>query len=169
MSKAQLHKRLSDYQVTAILEKYQTGTIKAKQARAYLGVSKSQFYRLVTDYQKNPKQFTVAYSRHTPNNGTKVKIKTNILKELKIEKEIIIDNPNVPTNHYNYSYIQKLIKEKYDQDISVPTVIKIARGNGYYKPKRKKQNTHTRQVLTNCIGELVQHDSSHHFGVYPIY
>ena len=162
MSKTQLHKRLSDYQVTAVLEKYQTGTIKAKQAQTYLSVSKSQFYKWVVRYKKNQKQFTIVYSRHTPNNGTKVKIKTNILHELKVEKEIIIDNPNVPTNHYNYSYIQKLIKEKYDQDISVPTVIKIARNNGYYKPKRKKQNTHTRQVLANCIGELVQHDSSHH-------
>ena len=118
MSKTQIHKRLSDYQVGEILKKYQAGTIKAKQAQSYLVVSKSQFYKWVVRYKKNQKQFTIVYSRHTPNNGTKVKIKTNILHELKVEKEIIIDNPNVPTNHYNYSYIQKLIKEKYDQDIS---------------------------------------------------
>ncbi len=99
MSKDQIHKRLSDYQVTLILEKYQAGTIKAKQAQTYLYVSKSQFYKWVVRYKKNPKQFTVAYSRHFPNNGAKVKIKINILKELKIEKEIIIDNPLVPTKH----------------------------------------------------------------------
>ena len=118
MSKDQIHKRLSDYQVTSILEKYQAGTIKAKQAQTYLSVSKSQFYKWVVRYKKSPKQFTIAYARHTPNNGTKVKVTTNILKELKTEKEIIIDNPNVPTKHYNYSYIQRLVKEKYNQNVS---------------------------------------------------
>lgn len=162
MSKAQIHKRLSNYQVSEILKKYRQGIIQAKQARTYLGVSKSQFYRLVAEYEGNSNTFTIAYTRHTPNNQMKIEVKEHILAELKIEKEKIIDNPAVPTKHYNYSYIQKFVKEKYDHTISVPTVIKLAKQYGYYKPKRKKENTHTRQVLTSCIGELIQHDSSHH-------
>ncbi len=162
MGTIQLHKRLSDYQVTEILRKYREGTIPAKQARTYLNVSKSQFYRLVDKYEDNPTTFTIAYTRHTPNNCMKIEVKEKVLAELKIEKQKIIDNPAVPTKHYNYSYIQKLLKQNYEQDISVPTIIRLAKEHGYYKPKRKKENRHTRQVLTNCIGELIQHDSSYH-------
>ena len=162
MSKSQIHKRLTNYQVVEILKKYEEGTIKAKQARTYLEVSKSQFYRLAEEHEKDGGEFTIAYSRHVANHQMKREVKERVIAELKVEKEKIIDNLDVPTSNYNYSYIQKLLKKNHNQDISVPTIIKLAKEHGYYKPKRKKENTHTRQVLTNCIGELVQHDSSHH-------
>ena len=40
-------------------------------------------------------------------------------------------------------------------------IIKIAKKKGYYIPKPDKKN-HDRNVNTNYIGELVQHDTTHH-------
>ena len=50
MRKQQIHKRLSTDQVRAILNKYTTGELKAKEAITYLEVSKSRFYQLVEHY-----------------------------------------------------------------------------------------------------------------------
>ncbi|MCL4418223.1 MAG: hypothetical protein M1365_16315, partial [Actinobacteria bacterium] len=44
---------------------------------------------------------------------------------------------------------------------SLPTIIDRAKRFGFYD-KKKKGKAHERQVLTNYIGELLQHDSSHH-------
>lgn len=53
MVKLQLHHRLSDYQVKDILCKYLKKDIKAKQARAYLSLGKSQFFDLVKKYKSH--------------------------------------------------------------------------------------------------------------------
>lgn len=47
------------------------------------------------------------------------------------------------------------------RDKYVPTIIDRAKKGGFYlsRPKRK---AHDREVLTNYVGELIQHDSYHH-------
>ena len=45
--------------------------------------------------------------------------------------------------------------------VSVPTIISRARKYGFYR-KRKKTKAHDQEVITNYVGELVQHDSSYH-------
>ena len=87
-------------------------------------------------------------------------IERNIVKELKIEKDLI-KNKDVPIKWYNYSYIKDLLEQKYSQKVSLPTIIDRAKRNNFYflKPKRK---AHDREVITNYPGELIQHDSSHH-------
>lgn len=162
MGKVQLQKRLTNYQVKDILGKYVRGEIQAKQAYRYLALGRTRFYQLVTKYQTNPLTFNVAYRRHTANNRLNARVKANILVELKVEKEQIIDNPNVPTKHYNYSYVKELVRDKYKKTASLSTIIKVAKDNNFYKPKRKRAKVHDRQVLTRFVGELVQHDSSHH-------
>lgn len=160
--KLQLHKRFTKEQVESILAKYEVKQIKAKEACRYLGISKSRFFEIATTYQKDNHSFPLIYSRTTPNNRVRETVKKHVLDELSFEKEKIIDNPNVPTNRYNYSYIRELILEKYQENVSLPTIIALAKEHDFWKPKRKKQHTHTRQVLTNFVGELIQHDSSHH-------
>ena len=161
MSKSQLHKRLTDEQARNILSDYQSGKTRAKEAIRLLGVGRTRFYQLAAEYEDNKENFTLVYKRDSINRKLDEKIEENILAELKTEKEKIIDNPNVPTNRYNYSYIKDHLKEKYDQDVSVPTIISRARSNGYWKEKPKKK-IHDREVITNYVGELIQHDSSHH-------
>jgi len=161
MSKEQLHKRFTDDQVRAILAKYMAGELRAKDAINYLEVSRRWFYELVHRYENDAAEFSIQYARDTPTNTIDPKIETNILKELALEKKKIIDNPNVPTKRYNYSYIQSLVRRKYQQQVSVPTIINRAKQHGYWKPKPPKK-IHDREVLTNYAGELIQHDSSHH-------
>jgi len=87
-------------------------------------------------------------------------IEKNIVKALEIEKSLI-ENKEIPIRYYNYSYIKDLLKQKYNQRVSLPTIIDRAKRNHFYflRPKRK---AHEKEVITNYPGELIQHDSSHH-------
>ncbi len=161
MPKPQLHKRLTTDQVKTIIQKYLNHEMKAKEAFVYLGVSRPRFYELLGEYRKNPKEFSIDYMRGSPTRRIDADIEAHILKELKTEKETIIDNPDVPVRRYNYSYIQTLLMEKYGDQVSVPTIIARAREQGYWK-ERPPKKVHDREMLTNFTGELVQHDSSHH-------
>jgi hypothetical protein len=161
MNKQQLHKRLTSEQARNILAKYQSGELKAKEAINYLEISRSRFYVLYNKYESDPSIFSIEYCRETINRRISQEAEDRILSELKIEKEKIIDNPAVPTKIYNYSYIQNLLKQKHGIKVSVPTVINRAKENGFYKAKPPKK-IHDREVITNYVGELCQHDSSHH-------
>lgn len=157
----QLHKRLSDNQVKAILHKHAHKEISAKEAAAYLNIGRTRFYQLVEAYAGDARGFSVRYERTTPTRKLDPSIEANILKELKTEKEKIIDNPAVATKHYNYSYIRQLLNEEHHQDAALSTIIVRAKEHGYWKPKPSKK-IHDREVITNFAGELIQHDSSHH-------
>ncbi|MEK7202865.1 MAG: hypothetical protein AAB653_00930 [Patescibacteria group bacterium] len=104
MNKSQLHKRLTSEQVKNIIAKYQSGDLRAKDAINYLEIGRTRFYQLVAQYNDDPTAFAINYSRKTPNNRISQEVESHILSELKTEKEKIIDNPDVPTKHYNYSY-----------------------------------------------------------------
>lgn len=161
MAKRQLHKKFTNEQVKAILEKYASKEIRAKDAIGYLEVSRSHFYELVGKYHQDPDGFSIEYSRQKPTRRIDSAVEKNILKELKYEKVNLIDNPDVPTRWYNYSYIRQLLDDKYDQSVSVPTIINRAKKHGYWKAKPPKK-THDREVITNYPGELIQHDTSYH-------
>lgn len=161
MGKNQLHKRLNEYQVRDILQKYLNGMIGAKQACIYLGVGRTRFYELVATFKMGKEDPIVRYARHTPNNRLSTDVTSHILKELQIEKKIVT-NPSIPTKRYNYSYVRGILEDKYGNPPSLSTIIAVAKKHGYYKPKVKHENKHDRQVITNFVGELVQHDSSHH-------
>ena len=157
----QLHKRFVKEQVEDIVRKYITKTLRAKEACRYLGIGRTRLHELVTQYRLE-KTVNITYKRTTPTRVVKDSIQEHILTELLFEKEKIIDNPLVPTKRYNYSYIKNLLLEKYEEKVSLPTIISLAKANDFWKAKRKREQIHTRQVLTNFVGELVQHDSSHH-------
>lgn len=161
MAKQQVHKRLSDDQVKAILDKYLVHELKAKEAMRYLGVGRTRLFQLAGAYAGNKKDFSIVYKRKEPTRCIEPAIEKNIMKELKLEKIKIIDDPNVPVTRYNYSYVQNLLKEKYGQTVSVPTIIARAKSQGFWKEKPPKK-VHDREVITNYVGELIQHDSSHH-------
>ena len=158
---SQLHKRLSDDQVKAILNKHTNKEISAKEAIQYLEVGRTRFYQLLHAYENDPRTFSIQYDRLKPTRSLAPDIEANILKELKTEKEKIIDNPHVATTHYNYSYIRQLLNEEHHQDAALSTIIARARAHNYWKPKPPKK-IHDREVITNFVGELIQHDSSFH-------
>jgi len=159
MSK-QLHKNFTDGQVKSFLKSYLDKEIKMNYILQMLKIKRSRFFELLAKYRKDPGSFSIQYERKTINRKIDPDIEKNIVKELKLEKDLI-KAKDVPIKYYNYSYIKDLLEQKYNQRVSLSTIINRAKGNGFYltKPKRK---VHDREVITNYPGELIQHDSSHH-------
>ena len=156
----QIHKKLSTEQVITILENYLSKAIDLNTALEYLGIQKSRFYELLKSYKQDPNSFSIEYKRRKPTRKIPPYAEELIIKLLKKEKQII-ENKNNPVRTYNYSYIKDVLKEDYNIDVSVPTIIDRAKKYGYYHKTKIKQ-IHDREVLTNMIGELIQHDASHH-------
>jgi len=156
----QLHKKFTDYQIKELITRYLKKKIARKYIQEILGIKKTRFFALVKRLKDDPKNFSISYSRRIPTRKMDPDIEKNIVKELKIEKDLI-QNKDIPIKWYNYSYIKDLLEQKYGQKISLPTIIDRAKRNNFYfsKPERK---AHDREILTNYPGELIQHDSSHH-------
>ena len=156
----QLHKRFTTDQVKALLEKYETKGVELLYILNILDISKRRFFKLLKKYREDKNNFSIDYKRGSPNNKIDKNIEENIIAELKIEKDLI-DLKDNPIKDYNYSYIKDRLKGKYKSKVSLPTIIDRAKKGGFYINKPKKK-AHEREVVTNYVGELVQHDSSHH-------
>ena len=156
----QLHKKFTDDQIKELITRYLKKKIARKYIQEILGIKKTRFFALVKRLKADPENFSISYSRRMPTRKINPDIEKNILKELKIEKDLI-KNKDIPIKWYNYSYIKDLLKQKYGQKVSLPTIIDRAKKNNFYfsKPERK---AHDKEILTNYPGELIQHDSSHH-------
>ena len=130
----QLHNRLSDEQVSAILNKYLKREVNASHAGDMLGLSRSQFFEWVKRYKEGGLDFSVGYSRTGHNHKIDDSLEKAILKELKVEKALI-DDPSMPVRWYNYSFIRDQLKKKHKRNVSLPTIIDRAKkgaftGNG---------------------------------------
>lgn len=161
MPKQQLHKRLTLEQVTAIIEHYLAKEISLASALENLGVKKVRFFKLLQRYRADPDAFTIIPPQKT-NQHRRIgqPLEAIILTELKKEKQLI-DNKAITIRHYNYSSVRDDIIAKHKLTVSVPTIISRAKDFGFYLPQREKK-VHDREVITNFVGELIQHDSSHH-------
>ena len=159
MSK-QLHKNFTDNQVKSLLKSYLDKEIKMNYILQMLRIKRSRFFELLAKYRKDPDNFSIQYERKTINRKINPDIEKNIVKELMVEKDLI-KNKDISIKWYNYSYIKYLLEQKYNQKVSLPTIIDRAKRYNYYfsKPKRK---AHDQVVITNYPGELIQHDSSSH-------
>ena len=161
---AQLHKKFADSQIKELMERYLKKEIERKYIQEILGIGKARFFALIKDYRKNPYGFSIQYTRKT---RTRIpqSIERNIMEELKIDSKLIKDK-NVPLKSYNYSYVKDRLEKRYNQKVSLPTIIDRAKKNDFYL-KKPKRTAHDREVLTNYVGELIQHDSSVHLWSPP--
>ena len=157
----QIHKEFTDNQVKELLGRYVKGEIEIHYVLEFLGIKRSRFFLLLKRYKECPDRFSIQYRRKAKTRKISESIEDNIIKELEIEKNLIGD-PNIPLNHYNYSYVRDLLREKYDQKVSLSTIIDRAKKHEFYVKKKPKKDTHDREVLTNYVGEIIQHDSFHH-------
>lgn len=156
----QLHKSFQDVQVRDLLRRYCKNEIGLRHLKTILKLGRSRIFTLLKRYRADPEVFSIEYRRKNAPHRIQPEIEKNILFELSLEKKMI-SNPQIKLSCYNYTYIRDRLRDHYGQDVSVPTIIKKAKAGGFYLPKRTKK-AHTREVLTNYIGELIQHDSSHH-------
>lgn len=155
-----LHKKFSDEHVKSLIQKYLTHEIELFYILDILGIKRRRFFSLLKKYREDPERFSISYGRKKSTRKIGLAIEKNIIKELRIEKRLIEDK-NMPIRSYNYSYIRDQLWSKYRQKVSVPTIIDRAKKNNFYFP-RPKRKSHDREVLTNYVGELIQHDSSYH-------
>ena len=156
---SQIHKRFTCDQVKELLERYSKKEIERKYIQQILGIGKSRFFMLMSQYREDPQRFTIDYERNTPARISK-DIEHNIVKELSIDNKII-QNKEIPLKSYNYSFIKDRLRTTYHQKVSLPTIIDRAKKHGFYLKKPKK-TAHDLEVLTHYVGELIQHDASHH-------
>ncbi len=157
----QIHKHFTNEQVKELLQKYLNKEIERKYIQEILNIGKSRFFELIQAYRNNPKDFSVDYKRSGKTRSIDPKVKDNIVKELMIDKKAI-QNKDIPLYRYNYSYIKKRLETTYGQSAGLSTIIRYAKANDFYLPKRNKSKAHDREVLTSHAGELIQHDASYH-------
>lgn len=156
----QLHKRFTDEQVKDMLGRYVRKEIDGTAIRAVLGIGKTRFFQLLHRYQADPHGFSIGYARRQPPRRLDPAIEQNLLKELTIDQQAI-RNPAIPLKAYNYSYVRTRLQTTYRQTVALSTIIARAKQHGFYLPRRPRKR-HDREVLTRYVGELIQHDSSHH-------
>jgi len=157
----QLHKRFSTEEVKMLLKKYLTEKVKLKYILEILKITKRRFFQLLKIYRKDHDGFSIEYKRKKPTRRISAQIEKSIITELTVAKRLIQDK-DMPITFYNYSYIKDELKRKYDQKVALSTIISRAKERGFYVAKRKRVKAHDRQVSTQYIGQLIQHDSSHH-------
>jgi hypothetical protein len=157
----QIHKEFTDSQVKELVERYLRKEIERKYIQEFLCIEKTRFFALIKEYRKDPNNFSIQYTRNTKTRKISESIEHNIIKELRIEKDMI-ENMEIPLRYYNYSYIKDLLETKYNQKVSLPTIIDRAKKNDFYLKGKPRKASHDREVVTNYIGEIIQHDSSHH-------
>ena len=154
-----LHKRFTVEQVILLLSSYVKGRMKRSEVEEELGVGKTRLFALLKKYRKDPAEFTLAYKR-TSKKRLPQKVERAIADGLLLEQSLI-KNPSLPISSYNYSALADRLKEKQNIVVSVPTIIKRAKLLGCHFGKRRKA-LHDREVITQSVGQLIQHDSSLH-------
>lgn len=157
----QLHKRFSAEEVKTLFRKYLYEGIELIYILETLKIKKSRFFNLLKEYARDPSTFSLQYKRKSATRRISADVERSIIKELKEEKKLIQDK-YISVTSYNYSYVKDRIYENYKQKVSLPTIINRAKKEGLYKPKKRKKKSHDREVHSNYIGELIQHDSSRH-------
>lgn len=157
----QLHKRFSDEQIKQFFESYLHKDIKREYLETLIGIKTRQFWKLIKKYQQSPDSFSLKPSRSTTPRHLDPTIEQNIIKELRLDQQLI-SNKDIPLYHYNYSYIKERLLIQYKQGVSVPTIIDRAKKHNLYIKRHRKKKVHDRQVLTCYAGELIQHDASIH-------
>lgn len=156
-----IHKRFTDEQVKDLMKRYESGELSREHIQQILGIKQTRFFALIKIYRDNPEAFSLAYSRRLPTRRINPKVEYRILQELKASAKLI-DDKNIPIWRHNYSFIRQTLIEKDKQKVGLATIIRRAKENGFYIARKKTVKPHDREVLTNNVGELIQHDSSWH-------
>ena len=107
----QLHKKFNDCQVKDLLTRYLKRKVEREEIQKVLDIKKTRFFALIKRFKDDPENFSVSYFRSTPTRTISKAIETNIMKELKIEKDLI-KTKDVPIRCYNYSHIKDILASK---------------------------------------------------------
>jgi hypothetical protein len=154
----QVHKRFSNAEVKTLLQAYCRGAASSAVIRDALGIGKTRFFALVDAFRLNPDGFTIEYTRASPPRLSP-QTEERIAYELLREKQLVEDS-RLPISGYNYSAVRDRLR-KTGVIVSLTAIISRAKLMDCYQP-RPKHKAHDREVLTDAIGALIQHDASLH-------
>lgn len=157
----QVHKQFSDDEVKQYLMWYEDKVLAKSEVLQALGIKDSRFYALLAQFRDKPADFSVAYHRLRAARSLPPVVVKQIRKELEMERGFIT-NPAMPIMFYNYAAIRDVVEASSGHNLSAQTVINYARRWGFYIERPKRGAGHTRQVLTDSVGMLLQHDASLH-------
>lgn len=156
-----IHKRFSNEQVKDLMKRYEAGEISRPNIEMMLGIGQTRFFALIKAYRGNPETFNISYHRRNPTRSINQKVEKRIIQELAASQKLIKEK-DVPIWRHNYSFIRQTLMEKDSQKVGLSTIIRKAKEHGFYIPRKKTTKPHDREVITNNVGELIQHDSSQH-------
>jgi len=156
-----IHKRFTNEQVKDLMKRYEAGEISRANIETILGIGQTRFFTLLKSYRNNPEAFDICYQRRNPTRSIAKEADKRIIQELNASQKLI-NAKNVPIWRHNYSFIRQTLHEKDNQNVALSTIIKRAKEHGFYIPRKKTSKPHDREVITNNVGELIQHDSSQH-------
>jgi len=155
---SQVHRRFTDDQVRALLQAYCRGGIRSALLQEALGIQKTQFFALLKDYRRDPERFSIRYARAS-RQRLLAEVEARIESELLCEKRLV-DDPQLPISSYNYTVLRNRLLDD-GIEVSLTTIIARARALGCHRA-RPPHKAHDREVQTEAIGALVQHDASIH-------
>jgi transposase len=121
-----IHKRLADEQVRTILQRYLKKEISAEKGMDLLGLKRRGFFKWVKRYKEQGEDFSIGCKRSNEHKRISEEVEQNILKELTTDKTLIEDFA-MPVRFYNYSFIKDQLMKKYQQEVSLPTIIDRAK------------------------------------------
>lgn len=156
-----IHKRFSNEQVKDLMKRYEAGEVSRANIETILGIGETRFFALLKAYRADPETFSIGYHRRNPTRTISHETENRIIQELNESRKLIKDK-DVPIWRYNYSFIRQTLHEKDKQQVGLSTIIRKAKEHGFYIPRKKTSKPHDREVITNNVGELIQHDSSQH-------
>jgi len=138
----QLHKRFSTEELKILLRKYLSGNVKLMYILEILKITPRQFFRLLKAYRKDPENFSIEYKRKRPTRKISAEIEKNIIAELTIAKRLIEDK-DIPITfyNYNYSYIKDQLEDKYQQRVSLSTIIERAKKENFIYPGERRTHS----------------------------
>jgi len=89
-------------------------------------------------FRRNPDGFTARRERKTINRKINLEVEEHLLHELH-QEHLLIQDPQVPIQDFNYSYIRDELLRRYNERVSLPTVIARAKKKAFTGRRRKGQ------------------------------
>lgn len=155
----QIHKKFTSDQIKVLFTAYEAGHISRSEIEQTLGIGKTRFFALLKQYRDHPENFRIDYQRST-RSRLSAEVEEKVRVELQRDKQLV-ENKELPISGYNYAALADRL-EKTGVKVSTTTLIKRAKLQGCYLPKRKRKQPHDREVITAAAGDLIQHDASLH-------
>jgi hypothetical protein len=155
---AHIHRRFSDDQVKHLFRLYVEGQMDRTQVEETLKIGKTRFFSLLKLYRSDPRSFSMAYHRRSPQ---RLPDRAEcLIRDYLLEEHAMIEDPDLPISSFNYSAARERLLELGIR-VSLSTIIERAKAMGCHRA-RPRRKAHSREVITTAIGALIQHDASLH-------